>query len=184
VDINEPWDFDSPNWEHSLVNLVSKQGTLSFKSAIDYFVFSRDLLTEIPPFAIGRTAWDNWLIFRGRERSAMVVDATACVMAVHQSHGYENFDSLQSLSKGAEGRQNRKLMADGNYTLDDVTHILQCDGLRSAWTLGELLRHPSRLAARYPALRRPMKSLAIVKLSRPLRSALGLTRQPQRMRKP
>ena len=156
LDIQELWDFDRPEWESGLRNVIRERGELRSQAAIDYFVFSRGLLDAIPPFAIGRTAWDNWLIFRARQHSSLVVDATDCVMAVHQNHDYGDYGSAKALWNGEEAHQNLKLMGKGFRNLDDVTHLLRPDGLHSAWTAAELLRHPRRLASRYPALRGPM----------------------------
>ena len=103
VDIQELWDFDRPEWESGLRNVVLERGELRSQAAIDYFVFSRGLLDAIPPFAIGRTAWDNWLIFRALQHSSLVVDATECVMAVHQNHDYGNYGSAKALWNGGGG---------------------------------------------------------------------------------
>ena len=61
VDIREPIDFSHPDWESRLRSLVRERGTLHSVMGIDYFVFNSGLWGDtIPPFAIGRTAWDNW----------------------------------------------------------------------------------------------------------------------------
>jgi hypothetical protein len=50
-----------------LVNLTLLESTVvgpgakMFSSwALDYFIFSRQMFEEIPPFALGRGAYDNW----------------------------------------------------------------------------------------------------------------------------
>ena len=184
VDIREPWDFDSTDWESRMRRLILEQGTIQSKAAIDYFVFSRGLLDAIPPFAIGRTAWDNWLIFRARERSSVVIDATKRVMAVHQNHEYTGFSGKTALWGGKEAGKNRMLMAEGFRNLDDVTHLLLPEGLRSAWSPRELFRHPRRLAGRYPALRRPIKLTgSILRGLRSTLSVLSIRENLPKMRK-
>jgi len=44
----------------------------------------------MPPFAIGRAGWDNWMIFQARENDWLVVDATADLMIIHQNHDYSH----------------------------------------------------------------------------------------------
>ena len=53
-------------------------------TAIDYFVFTAGLFDPVPPFVVGRARFDNWLVWRARQRGA-VVDATRAVVGVHQS---------------------------------------------------------------------------------------------------
>ena len=183
VGIRELWDFASPDWESRLRTLVQESGSLGPKSAIDYFVFSRGLWGAIPPFAIGRMGWDNWLVYRARQR-AMVVDATERIMALHQSHDYTGFSSKNSLRLGPEALENRSLLGQDYSDLHDVTHLLLPDGLSSAWTLGRLLRNPRRAAARYPVLRglmRPKRTL--IRIWRSARSVLGLDRNPRNLSK-
>src|SRR5262249_29691791 len=64
-------------------------GTMRGAAALDWFVFPAGLYTEIPPFAIGRACFDNWLVWKARQE-AIVVDATRAVKAVHQRHPYDH----------------------------------------------------------------------------------------------
>ena len=180
INIRELWDFGTPNWESKLQEEVHRYGTLGAKAAIDYFVFFRGLFDPIPPFAIGRMGWDNWLISRARKQSASVIDATARVMAVHQNHDYLGFSSKVALRSGEEALLNTKLLGGGYGDLHDVTHLLLPEVLRSAWSLGELVRQPRRLASRFPVLRALMRPKRTLILFWPaIRSALGFDRISQ-----
>jgi hypothetical protein len=95
--------------------------------AIDYFVYSRGLFGDLPPFAIGRTAFDNWLVWRARDFGATVVDATSAVRALHQDHSYAHVGSLGDVRVGPEALENRRLAGDGRerlYSRFDATHRL------------------------------------------------------------
>lgn len=66
-------------------------GRLHPASGKDWFVFSRDGVFDgdhIPPFSLGRTIWDNWLVADALRRRIPVIDATDAVVAVHLEHGY------------------------------------------------------------------------------------------------
>ena len=154
IDLTEPLDFTAPSVEADLRTMVRSRGILFTKAGVDYFVYTRGLLDDIPPFAIGRTAWDNWLIFRARQQGAAVIDATTRVMAVHQNHDYGNYKTAKALWVSEEARRNQELMGKGYRTLDDATHVFSSRGLTSAWSLRELLRNPLRLTGRFPLLRR------------------------------
>ena len=61
--VGHRWNFDikevlefTLDWEEKLRSQVKKFAALAGANAIDFFVFPRDVLGEIPPFAIGRPA--------------------------------------------------------------------------------------------------------------------------------
>jgi len=64
----EELDFIVPSWEETLLNRAYQQGFLHENTGIDYFAFRKGLYDEILPFAVGRTAWDNWLIWYAKQR--------------------------------------------------------------------------------------------------------------------
>jgi hypothetical protein len=81
-------DFDDGRWRDRLRELVTTTERLRGKWGIDYFAFPSGLYGKVPPFAIGRAWFDNWLVWRAGELGAAVVDATAAVTAIHQRHDY------------------------------------------------------------------------------------------------
>ena len=177
VDIKTPWDFDTAGWESRLQEFVKERGTLHPKTGMDFFVFPRELYETVPPFAIGRTAWDNWLVAHANKQSAYVIDATERVMAIHQDHDSGTFQSKDALWTGEEARENQRLMGRHYGTLDDASHLLLSEGLHSLWTVRQIARHPRRLLGRYPVLRLPLMIVdTLLRRSRPMRATLGLTR--------
>ncbi len=88
VDIMRPWDFAPPDWETDLRDLAQRIGRLHSAAAMDYFVFPAGMYHDLPPFAIGRTRWDNWLLWRARSTGIPVVDASAAVTVLHQNHSW------------------------------------------------------------------------------------------------
>ncbi len=99
-------------------------------TAIDYFVFTAGLFDPVPPFVVGRARFDNWLVWRARERGP-VVDATRAVVAVHQRHDYAHVPGgFEEAHFGDEARRNEEL-AGGSariYTIFDASHRLQPGG--------------------------------------------------------
>ncbi len=175
LDVKEILEF-KPDWEEKLRSQVKKFATLAGASAIDFFVFPRGLLGEIPPFAIGRPLWDNWMLYRARALSVPLIDATPVVMAVHQNHDYSHHPH-GGLWKGDEQLANAKLAGSAAhaYSLFDATHLLTPQKLRLAYDLDHLVRHCETLPMWYPWL--PLRWLpkALLDMSRPLRSRFGLT---------
>ncbi len=110
LDFTEPVDFADPDWQEALKGRVSREGVLHAVSALDYFVFSQGLWPEIPDLALGRTAWDNWLVAQPLEAEIPVVDATPAVLAVHQNHDYQHVQGgADAVWKGKEARHNQEI---------------------------------------------------------------------------
>lgn len=135
LDFTEPINFDD-KWESRLRTYLAEKGKLHPKSGIDYFAFTRGLYKDIPPFAIGRTTWDNWLIYKARSEKAPVIDATKAITAVHQNHDYSHHtDGAADVWKGPEAKRNQALAGRGNLSLEHATWILTSQGMRRALTM-------------------------------------------------
>jgi len=62
------------------VDILQRAGAQRRKAApglgSDYFISPRDCFTDIPEFAIGRSGWDNWMIYHAIELGMPAVDAS------------------------------------------------------------------------------------------------------------
>jgi hypothetical protein len=117
LDLNEQLEFNEA-WERTLRSRVATGGVRASPVWLDYFVFSRTSpLVELPPFAVGRPRWDNWMIFRARSLGIPVTDATARVDVVHQNHGYPHVPE-------ATGDRWHGPEADANHALARKTPML------------------------------------------------------------
>ena len=100
---------------------------------LDYCAFPRGTYSSMPPFALGRIGYDNWLVWDARRRGIPVVDLTQVVPAVHQAHDYGHLSGGRAQAyEGPEARRNIDL-AGGElhmFNINDVTHRLTPDGLR------------------------------------------------------
>jgi hypothetical protein len=134
LDLNEPLEFDEA-WERTLRRNVATRGVRATPVWLDYFVFSRTSpLVELPPFAVGRPRWDNWMIFRARSLGISVTDATARVDVVHQNHGYEHVpEATGDRWHGPEAEANHALARETPMlsTLHS-THVMTSRGARPA----------------------------------------------------
>jgi hypothetical protein len=132
LDVKEPLDF-STDWETRLAQEVSCRGKLAPHFAIDYFVFPKGTLAEIPPFAVGRPAWDNWVLYRARREGIPVVDLTRAVTVIHQNHDYSHHPGgWAGAMKGEESKQNIQLAGEVGhvYSLLDAQYCLTQNGVK------------------------------------------------------
>src|SRR5581483_10584523 len=83
--VGETLDVDEPVTREQARRLGSPRGV----AALDWFVFPAGLYPEVPPFALGRACFDNWLVWQARRRG-IVVDASHDVVAAHLRHGYDH----------------------------------------------------------------------------------------------
>jgi hypothetical protein len=180
TDVTEPIDFSAADWEERLESRALAANDQKPEYYIDYFAFSSGLYQDhIAPLVIGRVYWDNWLLWRARDRGAAVVDASHVVRAVHQNHDYGYHP------KGKEGvwtdeQSRRNFQLAGGYS--HLRYITDADKIL---TPQELKDNPKRLWVGLKRRSIQTKDLLVSSLwhpiwfrvlgiTRPLRQALGL----------
>jgi hypothetical protein len=145
VDIRDAIDFQQNDWATRVRERARREGKLQIARSIDYFAFSRGLYPSIPPLAVGRFWWDNWLLWKARSLQAKVVDASTSVLAVHQNHDYCHTTygpSKHEVMASEESVRNARLTCEANptdydegffwryaYTIDDATYKLTRNGI-------------------------------------------------------
>jgi hypothetical protein len=117
-------EFGRAGWEDRLqthLRTHCRQG-----QAFEYFLFLREMRWGMPPFAIGRTCHDNWLLYRARKMGIPLIDGTPMITAVHQRHDHTHYlRRNQSPLESPEARNNLKLLGFwNNYALVDASHLL------------------------------------------------------------
>lgn len=132
VDYGEVLD-PQQDWETDLRDRVNRSGKLAGPQATDYFIFTRDTYTEIPPFAIGRLCFDNWMLYKALNLKIPLIDATDSVMAIHQNHDYNHHPKGRDwIFLGPEAQHNLQLLGGEHYTyfmLDLADWQLTAQGL-------------------------------------------------------
>jgi hypothetical protein len=183
LDVTSEMAFES-GWEKRLRQHTRAHGALAGAASIDFFVFPRGVLGEIPPFAVGRPRWDNWMLFRARSLAIPLIDATAVVMAVHQNHDYAHHpEGKYGTRHGDEALNNETLAGDAlqMFALTDATHVLTPTGLPRAYDREHVLRYFETLPILHPWWPLRMASKA-ASASRAFRSRFGLTLTSMRRR--
>lgn len=108
AEITSPLDF-SAGWQPRLRDSVQQGGSLHRPAGSDYFLFPEACYCEIPPFAIGRAGWDNWMIYHALKSGFPAVDATQDVMIIHQNHDYSHLPGGQPHYRHPETDENIRL---------------------------------------------------------------------------
>jgi hypothetical protein len=131
--LGKPLPLGEVDWEKQLRQRMQREARLHEITGLDFFVFPRGLWGELPPFAIGRGLWDEWLIYRARALGVPVIEATERITALHQNHSYSHHpEGEQGVWEGVEKQRNWSLGGGLRhaYTLRDATHRLTKIGIR------------------------------------------------------
>src|SRR5581483_10043084 len=178
IDLQAPVDFSKSGWEDDLRQKVATTGIPRPPEWIDYFAFNRELFTTLLPFALGRAAFDNWLLWKATSLGAALVDSSSQIMAVHQNHDYSHHPGGKTgVWEGPEAKRNRELMEtwDHCFFLSDASHRLTRFGVRPNLNPERFRRQWSRRTK----FRRRRRHLlwAILIRTYPIRRRLGLRRE-------
>jgi len=192
VDIKEKISFTDADWAGQLRTRAHADGKLQIARNIDYFAFSRGLYPAMPPLAIGRFWWDNWLLWKARSLEAAVFDATRVVLAIHQNHDYSHAPygpGKLDMMASEESILNARLTCEQNpadydegffwryvYTIDDAPWKLTRGGIRRN------PRAPWKMFKRYSARPLGMARLARRALFRSAAKAEAVARAGQENR--
>jgi hypothetical protein len=125
LDLEQPFDF-SGDWEKRLRGEVARRGEFYSPWGIDYFIFPRHLYTDVPPFTIGRPAWDNWMVYHASTTFGMAIDASRDVLVVHQNHDYSHLPGNKP-PYGSEVAKSNLAKAGGRrrvFNILDTNHEL------------------------------------------------------------
>ncbi len=130
IELTEPLDFGADG-EQKLRNEILPRGVPGDHTAIDVFVFPRDVYTEVPPLAIGRAWFDQWLIKDAHRLGVAIVDITNKARAIHQNHAYAHIEGGQKGAYWGEEALRSLAIYGGKphaFTLLDVTQEITSAG--------------------------------------------------------
>ncbi len=129
MQVEELLDF-APGAAATFQARIATEGRLHPPAGSDYFIYPRECFAEMPPLAVGRAGWDNWMIFFARWSGWEVVDATAAVRIVHQDHDYSHLPGGQPHYRLPETGENVRLAGGKRaiFHLEDASCRLDASG--------------------------------------------------------
>ena len=132
LSVTELLDFNQ-GWQEHLLKNVSSNGSLAHSTGIDFWVYPKGMLYDMPPLAVGRMAIECWCLYKARHMQADLIDSTEAVISVHQNHDYAHHsDGHRGIGISIEAERNRDMVGGKNYffTIKDRTHILSTTSFR------------------------------------------------------
>lgn len=147
LDIENEIDF-SGDWIKDIEQKLSEAVKLRGETAIDYFIFPCNLFIDIPPFAIGRAGWDNWMIYHADQQPWPVIDITSSNRVIHQSHDYSHLPDGMIHYDLEESYRNVKLAGGmrSSFDLLDVQLIYKDNRIqKNRISMSRILRKLERI---------------------------------------
>ena len=91
LNLRHPVDFGDRFAVLKLLQQVDAEGAVAPIVCKEYFAFTRNQFTgRMPPFAVGRGNWDNWMVADTKRQGVPVIDLSNQVTAIHQNHDYQH----------------------------------------------------------------------------------------------
>lgn len=143
INLSTHINFKTKSWKEKLTKDFIIKSKLKGPSWMDYFIFTKDLFDNIPPFAIGRTFWDKWLVWNTLTNNYPVIDCTPSIIAAHQSHDYSHaIGNSKWVWEGKEAQENIKLAGGWPHgkNINHATYI---------FTSGKLIDNPKQRQSNY-----------------------------------
>lgn len=185
--VEGPLALDGPDWSRRLRARLAAESWRESPAASDYFAFPRSIHWEIPDFAIGRGAWDGWFLYNAHRKGVPIIDASACVTAIHQQHDYSHWaGGGRNYARDPEFQTNKRLRGGfwHQYSILDATVRFTASGhdatppaaWLSAWVLRLRLAVAEWLKAGEPFT---LPILWPLRLGRIALMRVGRLRQPE-----
>ncbi|HWQ65286.1 MAG TPA: hypothetical protein VN372_00270 [Methanospirillum sp.] len=138
LDVSILINLQDPIERKTLANRVNDFGEQDKPWAIDFFIFPKGQVRNMPRFVVGRAGWDNWMIwYHTKSIRVPVIDATPVVVAVHQKHDYGHVRNGSGAQwEGPESEANRMIMGGWErryYSILDSDYYIRPDG-EIKWT--------------------------------------------------
>lgn len=110
------------------------EGRLDSAVCKDFFLFTKDLFQDLPPFLVGRGNWDNWMVASSKSAGVPVVDVTSVMSVIHQQHDHAHVPGGRKNAYvfGEEARENQRL-AGGRHLIkgSHANWFLADEGLKN-----------------------------------------------------
>lgn len=124
-EVDEAIDFGDKRKSSGLFRRARRLGNFHGRTGIDFFLYSKGLWKKIPPLAIGRFSWDNWLVYEGFKQSGNLIDVSYIVRVIHQNHStHTKLTGKKRERFEKERRLNANLTGNKQYDLFDSNYFM------------------------------------------------------------
>ncbi len=120
----------------------NSEAFLHESTGIDYFIFTRNMWSNLKQITIGRGGYDNALLNYCKQENIPIIDCTFNLLAIHQFHNYNHVGGNKNfVFYGDEAKSN--LEVAGRYsllTVSDADYVIENENLIINSCRGDILR--------------------------------------------
>jgi hypothetical protein len=132
VSLNIFDEIDLKEDTEKVYKLATEKGASDGLWAIDYFLFPKGMYDNVPPFVIGCSSYDNWLIWFCKNNHIPIINASNVMLCIHQNHDHLSKGGFVNSFSGSFAQENQLLAKGKKKCLADSDYIFEKSGnLRS-----------------------------------------------------
>ena len=139
IEIEKILDFSD---QSKISDYYLKNSKFDSYTGSDYFIFHKKSIRDMPNFLIGRTCWDNWLMYNAAKNNLNQIDCSLDIACIHQKHDYSHIKTnTNNHYKGIEREYNLKQLGgiDKNYDIRDSKYFLKEGILKKDFSIRRLI---------------------------------------------
>ena len=154
LDVNESIDFKGSNDIKKFWSYAKNKSIKHAPTGIDYFIFRKNTFKNIPPLAIGRFGWDNWLLWKARRMRVPLIDLSNGIFAIHQNHSYnfKGFESKNDVLNSNDGLLNQREIGEITLNLLDSNYYFSRSSIKKNNSKEFKNRNLGKLSIIFPEL--------------------------------
>ncbi|MBH10199.1 MAG: hypothetical protein CMG74_07590 [Candidatus Marinimicrobia bacterium] len=152
LDVSELINFNDDQVSRKFWNNARKQAIKHPSTGIDYFIFKKYTFKNILELAVGRLAWDNWLLWKTRRMRLPLIDVSNELFVIHQNHGYNHmgFKGRKDMLIDHEVLSNRSLVKNQTLNLLDANWVMEDTKIKKKLSMDFKDRNLDSLQKIYP----------------------------------
>lgn len=132
VSLNIFNEIDLKEDTEKIYKLAIEKGASDGLWAIDYFLFPKGMYNNVPPFVIGCSSYDNWLIWYCKNNHIPIINTSNVMLCIHQNHDHLSKGGFINSFSGSVAQGNQALAQGKKKCLADSDYIFEKTGsLRS-----------------------------------------------------
>ncbi len=118
-------EIDFKEDTEKIYKLAREKGASDGLWAVDYFLFPKGMYNSVPPFVIGCSSYDNWLIWFCKNNHISIINTSNVILCIHQNHDHlskggfaHSFSGITAQGNQALANGKKKCLADSDYIFE------------------------------------------------------------------
>ncbi len=152
LNVNELIDFSNSDDSNNFWSYAKEKSKKHSCTGIDYFIFKKGTFNKIPKLVIGRIGWDNWLLWKARNKRIPLIDISDNVFTIHQNHSYnyKSYKNHADLLSSNDAIHNIKITGENALNLLDSNYHIVSSNIKRKKSKEFRMRNLGKLPIIFP----------------------------------